>query len=252
MTVKELWKNILFYTTVPKCVCCNEKLDIDDNALCKECIKDHRWRGEQLCASCAKPIRECLCAPIYLQTHYVKRLIKLFRYRSSFDSELKVPSNELIYHIKRSNRVDLVRFISNEMSEAIVKSIPDYKDFAITNIPRSKNRVMKYGHDHAAIIAKAVAENLGIEYVSVLRSLQKKAQKKLLRREERMTNAKYDYKRSARLDAKKIFVLDDIVTSGASMGHAAMLLKGLGAKAIVGVVMGIAYRDEHTEKGKYR
>ena len=252
MTFKELWKNLIFYTTVPKCVCCNEKLGIEDAALCKRCIKDHRWRGELICTACAKPIKECLCAPIYLQTHYVKRLIKLFRYRSSFDKELKVPSNELIYHVKRSERKDLVKFIADELSEAIIKSIPEYKGFVITNVPRSRNRVVKYGHDHAAAISKAVAENLGIRYVSVLKSLQKKAQKKLFRREERLTNAKYEYKRSASLDAEKVFVLDDIVTSGASMGHAAMLLKGLGAKTIVGVVMGIAYRDEHTEKTKNR
>ena len=44
--------------------------------------------------------------------------------------------------------------------------------------------------------------------------------------------------------------MDDIVTSGASMGHAAMLIRGLGAKTIVGVVLGIAYSDERTYKQK--
>ena len=248
MTIKEIWKNILFYATVPKCVCCKEKLDINDAPLCKRCLKDHEWRKSLLCTACAKPFKECTCAPVYLQNHYVKRLVKLFRYRSSFDEELKVPSNELIYNVKRYDRVDLIEFIAQELSESIVKSIPDYHKFSVTNVPRSRRRIIKYGHDHSAKIAKAVARRLGIEYVSVLKSLQKKAQKKLSRKRERLTNAKYDYKRSANLTSEKVFLVDDIVTSGASMGHAAMLLRGLGAKTIVGVTMGIAYRDERTYK----
>ena len=196
------------------------------------------------CSQCGRELPECVCANKYLREHYVKRLIKLFVYRSSLEENKKVPSNELIYHVKRTDRKDLIAFIASELASAIKNNVTNYSEFLITNIPRTGKRVAKYGHDHSEKVAKAVALELGIEYKATLRSVQKRAQKKLTKREDRFANAKFDYKTTKTLTKKKIFLLDDIVTTGASMGHAAMLIRGLGAKTIVGVCLGIAYRDE--------
>jgi len=47
------------------------------------------------------------------------------------------------------------------------------------------------------------------------------------------------------LSGKKVMLIDDIVTTGTSMGSAATLLRGLGAKGIIGVCIAIAYRDKN-------
>ena len=170
---------------------------------------------------------------------------KLFVYRSASDDR-KVPSNELIYTLKRRCRRDIVDLLSSELANSVKAGISDYKDYAITNVPRSKKRVRKYGYDHAQKLALAVADKLGIKYIEVLKSSQFTAQKKQKSREMRIANAKYRYKNGKELHYKKLLLFDDVVTTGASMAACAEMLHAKGAAKIVGVCLGIAFKDKYT------
>ena len=157
-----------------------------------------------------------------------------------------MPSNELIYTLKRRYRRDIIDLLSAELANSIKANISDYQDYAITNVPRSKKRVQKYGYDHAQKLSLAVAGKLGIKYVEVLKSSQNSAQKKQKSREMRIANAKYRYKNGKELQHKKMLLLDDVVTTGASMAACAEMLHAKGATKIVGVCLGIAFKDKYT------
>ena len=243
MKRNELIKRILFYLTVPKCVACSSYLSYDDEALCPECKSKHTDNKATICSVCGKYRPQCLCTNDYLSRHYVKRLIKLFVYRSAPDGSV-VPSNELIYKLKRSYRRDLIDFVADELARSVISEIPDYDKFVITSVPRSKKRVRKYGYDHAEKVARALAQRLGIKYVKVLKSKQRRAQKLSEGREARMANARFDYCGNKTVPPK-VFLFDDVVTSGASMGNCATLLHGIGAKSVVGICMGIAFKDKY-------
>lgn len=242
--IENFRKKLLFYLTVPKCVCCREKLDIDDKALCKNCIQEYGNTKNRSCSLCFKLLSECRCSNKYLKSHMVPKLIKLFRYKPSSDPNERVAANQLIYNIKRVKRRDLLDFISDEMICAINKSIST-DNLVVTNVPRKPGRVLKYGFDHSEEIAKAISVKLGIKYVKLLKSKLKAAQKKLYG-DERIRNAKFDYlKRSADVAGKRVLLIDDIVTTGASMGACAVLIRGLGAREVIGACMGITYRDDN-------
>ncbi len=243
MTIKDIIKRIAYYVSVPKCICCDEILDFDDAALCKSCLEAHKEYKLRYCSACHNEYSACICSNDYLSARYVKKLIKVFRYKPSLSPNEKIPSNELIYQLKRGYRRDIVAFLADEISNA-VKSNIKYENFIITNIPRSKSRKHKYGIDHSKAIAKAVAKRLGIRYVEILKSKAKKAQKKT-HGDERFQNAAFDYKADYILDGMDVMIFDDIVTTGASMAACAMLVKGLGARRIVGVCVGIAFKDKY-------
>ena len=244
MKFKKLYEDVLFYLTVPKCVCCREKLARTESALCNKCKIDYENRKDRICSVCFSRLDECNCPNEYLETHMVKKLVKVFRYKPSEDPNERIPTNELIYNIKRGKRRDLLDLISDEMILSIRKAIK-YENFIITNIPRTRSRVLKYGLDHSAEIAKSISRKLGIEYVSILKSKSKKAQKKT-HGEQRMLNAEFDYKNKIPdINGKRVILVDDIVTTGASMGACAMLIKGLGAKEIVGASLAIAFKDKY-------
>lgn len=238
------YDKLLYYLTVPKCVCCRSKLRIDDLALCGDCLKEYENIKASDCSLCARVMNRCVCVNEYLDRHFVHKLIKVFRYRRPEGPNDRIPSNELIYNIKRGQRRDLVEFIVNEVAEAIVSSI-DADKYVISNVPRKKSRALKYGLDHSEIIAKALAKRLGIDYVKLLLSSSKKPQKKTYG-EQRIVNATFDYvRRPIDVKGKHILLFDDIVTTGASMGNSAMLIKGLGAKEVVGVCLSVAYKDRY-------
>ena len=241
--IKDLYKKALFYLSVPKCVCCKERLKIEELALCEKCKGFYSENLIDKCSLCGRILSECLCVNDYLDNHYIHKLVKVVRYKYSDDID-KRASNELIYHLKRNPRRDIVEFITNELLRAIENSGLDFSEYLVTSVPRSRARIIKYGHDHSRMLAKSLAKALKIKYVSPLRSKARSAQKKLGGK-GRIDNAKFDYKPLARrIDGKKIIILDDIVTTGASLGSCAMLLRGLGAKKIVGVSFAITFRDK--------
>ena len=233
-------KDILFYLSVPKCVNCNERLDKNDRALCKNCREEYDNALARSCAHCAKPLYECTCATAHLDAHYVHKHVKVFRYKPQAD----LPTNKLIYSLKKDNREDVLDFLADQLASSVATTFKDASEFVFTSIPRRRAAKVKYGIDHAALLSARVAKILGAEYNKTLISHSKHEQKRSKHRVDRMKNARFDYSnKHLDLSGKTVVLVDDVVTTGASMSVAATLLKGLGAKRIIGASLAIAYND---------
>ena len=241
MTLKKLFDKILFYVSVPKCVSCGEILDFSDFPLCSACYDEYLNVKDRNCSICAKSLNRCTCSNEYLESHYVRKLVKVYRY--VYDDSL--PSNKLIYSLKRENRKDVFEFLANELSDAVCQQIERFDNVIITNVPRRKASIKKYGYDHAAKIAKCIAKRTGAKYVPLLVSKTSKIQKKL-QRSERIKNASFEYRRKLpELKGKTVVIVDDIVTTGASLGACAALIRALKPKNIIGASVSIAYKDKY-------
>ena len=236
----KLFKDILFYLSVPKCAACNERLDKDDRALCKKCREEYTEAISRSCSVCAKPLYECTCVIKHLDAHYVHKHVKVFRYHPDAD----LPTNKLIYSLKRDNRDDVLDFLADELASSVATAFADESEFVFTSVPRRRAARVKYGIDHAALLSERTAKKLGAKYEKTLISHSKREQKLSKHREERMKNARFDYlDKELDLTGKTVILVDDIVTTGASMSVAAALLKGAGAKKIIGASLAIAYND---------
>ena len=154
--------------------------------------------------------------------------------------------NNLIYSLKQDNRSDVLDFLSSELATVLKNNIDlaDKGKYVLTNVPRRRASILNYGYDHSADLARSVSKKLGVKYVSVLKSKAKSAQKKL-KGHERVLNADFDYKSRAGSFEKGtiVILIDDIVTSGASMSACATLLKGLGAKEVIAASIASVYND---------
>ena len=239
MKIEEMMDRVLFALSVPKCVCCGTRLEYGQKAFCPKCsakFEEFKSRG---CARCARLLHQCDCSNEFLEAHFVKRVIKCFRY---LDREEAAPGNSLIYSLKRDNRKDVLDKCTEELASAIRNSISDPEIYLFTNVPRRRAAIVEYGIDHSALLAKAVAKRLGAQYVPLLRSNAKKPQKSL-ERTDRMKNADFSLIRDLDLSDKRVIIIDDIITSGASVSMAASLLRSLGARKITAACLAIAYRD---------
>ena len=246
MNFSELLKRALYYISVPKCVLCKEKLDYEDRGLCKKCLVEYKRHKQRDCPHCAHILSECSCSYPYLKSHGIKKFIKLFRYSKA---EASMPSNYLIYSLKQDNRSDVLSFLADELACAIRYSFDLTKsEYVITNVPRRKTAIVNFGYDHAERLARAVADRLGIEYVALLKSESKRAQKTVYG-EARRQNAKFDYicDDDYTLKGKSVILVDDIVTTGSSMTNCATLIRGLKPKRIIGACLGTAYREPYVD-----
>lgn len=239
--IMTLFKKIIYYISVPKCVGCKARLDINELALCNKCKLEYDDILLRNCSKCGKKLNECFCTNKFLDSHYVHNVVKVFRYL--IDEEL--PTNKLIYSLKHNNRRDVLKLLSEELAKAVKNNIVSLDNFLVTNIPRNRRSYRIEGFDHAVYLAKAVAKLLNIPYQSLLISKTKREQKKSGNRQGRLHNISFEIKKNCPdIKDKNIIIIDDIITSGASMSIAAALLKGEGAKKIIAASLAIAYKDE--------
>ena len=239
MQIKAVFQRILHYITVPTCVHCGERLSLTERVFCEDCLSRYENVKLRNCSLCSNKLSRCTCANDYLDTHLVHRLIKIVRYVSSLEDLVQ---NRLIFCLKRENRKDVARFLAAELADAVRANIKNYSDFVLTYVPRTGKARRKYGVDQAKILAEQLSRELSIPCVRTLRSKARLSQKKL-NAAERKANAVYEAARGVDLRKKRVLLVDDIVTTGATMGSAAFTLKGIGAKEIVGVCFAIAYKD---------
>ncbi len=250
MDFSDFLKRAMHYITVPFCVHCRQRLDIDSAVFCPTCLLRYQNVKLRNCSQCASVLSKCSCTNDYLDTHLVHRLIKVVRYVSSIED---LPQNRLIFSLKRENREDVAAFCAQELVAAIRASIEDPAGFVLSYVPRRASSRRKYGVDQARILSEHIGKILGIPVVHALRSRARTPQKKL-NAKQRRENAVFVYRRGADLGGKRVLLVDDIVTTGASMGAAATMLRGIGAKEIVGVCFAIAYKDPYVpfEKPLYQ
>lgn len=231
---------VLYLLSVPKCVGCGEKLDFKENALCQKCLATYEEIKTRNCSKCSKVLCECSCTTSFLSSHFVKGVFKCFRYDVRTEN---LPANALIYSLKRDNRDDVLNKCAEELCNAIGHSISVDDTFIITNVPRRRKAVVLYGIDHSALLAKAVAKRFGVDYLPLLKSNAKREQKTLTL-EERLKNIDFDLTSKVSLKGKSVIIVDDIITTGASIATSSTLIRTLSPRSIYAASLGIVYKDD--------
>ncbi len=104
----------------------------------------------------------------------------------------------------------------------------DLKEYVITTVPMYWTRYVVRGFDHMHYLAKRIAEEYGIPYMRLLsRKRHTKHQSSLLR-EKRLENIKDSFTMTyefQKIRTRRILLLDDIISTGATANEAAKVLK---------------------------
>ena len=101
--------------------------------------------------------------------------------------------------------------------------------------PLSKKRLRERGYDQARLLAEKVGKELGLPVVRTLQKEHRPAQSGLDGREARRTNLLGAY---TAVDAeafrdKRVLLVDDVLTTGATLSECARTLRLAGAEAVV-------------------
>ena len=225
---------------LPKCVSCAKPLARGENVLCENCRIRFRDESVRDCSFCFQKICECSCTPKAFKSDRIKHLFKISRYNTKSEDS---PTKGLIFSLKHDNYSTVFAYIAELLSERLRKHYANDSDkLVLIPIPRRRKNVIKYGYDHAAVLAKRMSKLLRCEYQPILKSLAKVDQKGLTR-EQRQENARFALKKKTSFENKTVIFIDDVVTSGASMTSAADVIRELKPAAISGACLAISYRD---------
>jgi ComF family protein len=150
--------------------------------------------------------------------------------RTSYEDNAK----RLIHNFKFERVQDSASVIAQLMAEPV-----PYLDRStiVTHVPTATTRVRQRGYDHAKLIAKELAQGLGLPYRPLLIRIGQTRQvgaKRSLRLQQLRDS--FEIVGSKSIHGAHILLVDDIITTGATLESAAVWLKKAGAKTVDAVV----------------
>ena len=133
-----------------------------------------------------------------------------------------------------------------------VKLLQEQIDFdLLTWVPTGKRRKRQRGYDQVALLAKAVADELGCEPVCTLTKIRNNPpQSGLGTAAQRRANVLGAYRlcNGQNITGKRILLLDDVITTGATAGECARVLLTAGAKSVTLICVAAANHQEKTSR----
>lgn len=153
------------------------------------------------------------------------------------------PIRDAIYRFKHTGESNIAEYTAGDIEFYINKEkipVPD----VIVPVPMGKMKRMKRGHNQAEILAQCIGKRLDVPVNSrILFKYDSKDEQHNLGKAARSQRAESQfYAKDADLRGMTVLLCDDVLTTGATAGKCARLLKGLGAERVIFAVC--AVRDE--------
>lgn len=203
-----------------RCVCCGKI--IKDDLLCDDCTNLERITVK-VCGKCGLATIACDCKK---NAFHFDGMVGVF-YNTG-------KAQKIVYRFKNLADTDTADFLAQNIAERIKDRLPELKFDGVCAIPLRNKKKLKRGYNQSDLIAKRVAKLLGADYYkSGLSKIKNGAVQHKLKYEDRFLNVRGMYKANMRFDGKKILLIDDIRTSGATFDECARVLKRAGASCVI-------------------
>ena len=158
---------------------------------------------------------------------------------------------ELIHDLKYNGREDLARPIGYLMAERVKRLGMARNIRAVVPVPLYYSREKERGFNQSFLIAKALAEVLGKPLWSEVLSREHFHHPQMvLSREERLKNimGAFKYASDQKLSGNVILLVDDIITTGATLRACADVLRQAGAEKVYGITWAGGYNVKLMER----
>ena len=212
-TILEIIADLLF---PPKCVLCQELLT---------------EKGRRICSKCETATSVFCHHPWKIPN--VKNWVALWQYTDVV--------RESLVRYKFGNCQHYSSAYALRLAEKIRQS--DLKWDVISWVPVSGFRLWERGYDQVKLLAKDVGKELGEEPVKLIhKKRHNRRQSRLRGLTARQRNVQGVYKAVdvERIKGKRILLLEDIVTTGATVSECAKTLKSAGAKEVYVACVAVA------------
>ena len=126
------------------------------------------------------------------------------------------------------------------MSDCVENNLDCRSIDVISWIPLSKKRLRQRGYDQARLLAEEIAAKTGLPCRQLLQKVKNNSAQSLTRdakqRRENVAGV-YALDDGADVSGLRILLVDDVVTTGATMSEAARILRKAGAKSVYGAAI---------------
>lgn len=216
----------------PQCLGCGAIVE-GDAALCAPCFSRIRFLSAPLCAACGYPFElgapnvESFCGACARRPPAFDRARAVFAYDEA--------SRGLVIGFKHADRTHGAPAFARWLARAGAELLPGCD--VITPVPLHRWRLWTRRYNQSGLLAQALAHLAGCPYVPdlLIRTRATPSQGRL-GRQARMRNVRRAFavlpRRAASLVGRRVLLVDDVYTTGATVEEAARTLRAAGAATV--------------------
>lgn len=217
-TLPETFTNFFF----PRiCALCNKP----GRFVCSDCEK-LLAPAELRCIVCSRKNPLGVTCPSCLNPLEPTSVLATFKYETK--------TKELIHLFKYDDTTSLKTFLAEKICP-LIKKIDCHQSYCVTYIPLASRKYYRRGYNQSKLIARCIAASLKGPLTDLLMRVEAHQSQALAKsRKERLLSIKGAFTLKAK-PPENVLLVDDVITSGATMREATKILKKNGAKRVVGV-----------------
>lgn len=215
----------LFYPA--RCCVCGRLTDVKQ-PLCVCCQKTVPFIQPPVCDRCGRQEDRCVCR---------RRQRAFARCVSPFYHEGLV--RDAVTRLKNKGYTDDVEGLAGEMMEVVRREYGGIAFSCVTAVPLYKKDYRRRGFNDADLLGRALAARLDVPYKPLLQKIWYTRPQKELKALERSGNllGVFDVTEPDAVAGQTVLLVDDVITTGATLDECAKMLKIYGAQEVYAVTV---------------
>jgi len=204
-----------------KCRICGRNLAPGERVICSRCISQFPHHSGPHCPVCGKPYFSPTALSIPCADCLKKRSFLLHRSAGLYEGPLRSAILLFKFFGHESLAKPLAKFVSEGVREV-------WDVDCIVPVPTHPRRLRQRGYDHIYLLGKALGKMRKLRVRRLLRRSRFTPPQAGLPRWERLKNPVGSFAVARREDCRRVLLLDDIWTTGATIGEASRVLSQAG------------------------
>ena len=217
-----------------RCRYCDNVIDIR-RKICHTCENTLNKVEGEICKLCGASVDACNCGH---KKHFYKYICAPFYYEGA--------TSRAIWRFKFRNATNLSKVFAEDMAECFNNHYEGYDFDLCTFVPSAKADFKKRGYNPAELLAKGFCEITGLKFEDVLIKVFQTETQHSLSSAERSGNlaGAIELKDDVDLVNKRVLLIDDVKTTGATLNECAKMLLIGGAAEVFCLTVAITNKKE--------
>lgn len=233
----------------PRCIGCDEPLSrrARSSLFCADCYQKFLRDIAYGCPSCRRRIVDCRCQTRYLNAD---RFFCFLPYDGGREGNTV---SRLILAGKQKHRAAVYDLLAQYLLQtASAQGLIEERDLLVSYIPRALPNIRRTGIDPAEELTERFLRATGLSFLPLFDRRMIGEEQKGLPYRERLSNSTANYRLipgvAHEIMGRRILLIDDVVTTGATAGACVTLLREAGASevTVLAAAKCVYYPDEQT------
>jgi len=222
MNGKNIYLSLIDILFPRKCLSCGKIIE-NNLTLCKECKSKLKFMPKKdICTKCGLIKPSCDCKR---RIFYFEGIVSPFANTGS--------ARNIVYRYKFLSKRHYAKFMARAMVNRLKEILPGVTFGAVIPVPTKYKDIVNRGFDHTELLAKEVSRLTDIPCLSnaIGVKLFGKTQHKI-KAEKRFDNVDEKYFAKTKIKCKRVLLVDDIKTTGATLNACSRELLKAGAEEV--------------------